>query len=226
MAVVRDEISAEHGGMNHHRVSIDQLEFASREGRNGYAWEDAQFWFGNDLDKLWLKSEGEGDGSIGQNVERAEVQALWSHAFTPFFDIQGGLRYDIRPEPDRAHLALGIQGLAPYWFEVDAATFLSERGDLTARVETEYDIRITQKLILQPRAEVDLAAREVRELGIGSGLATVEAGLRLQYEFIREFGLYVGVEYERAVGDTADFRRAMGDGVSEWNLVLGLRSWM
>jgi copper resistance protein B len=225
MAQIRRDISAEHGGMTVQRITIDQLEFVSRDGGDGYAWEDAQFRIGSDSNKLWLKSEGEADGGFGQNVERFEVQALWSHALTPYFDLQGGVRYDHRPEPDRAHVVLGLQGLAPYWFEVDAVAFVSERGDLTARVETEYDLRITQKLILQPRAEAGFAAQAVRELEVGSGLSTVEAGLRLRYEFVPEFAVYAGVEYELAAGDTADFRRAAGNGASAWSVVLGVRCW-
>ena len=223
MADAREGLRAEHGGMIAYRFTIDRLEFVSRKDRDGHAWEDVQFWYGSDLNKLWIKSEGE--GAFGRDVERAEVQALWSRAIVPFFDLQAGLRYDIRPRPDRAHLVLGLQGLAPYWFEADAAVFLSDEGDLTARLEGEYDLRITQKLILQPRAEVELAAQDVPELGIGAGLSTAEAGLRLRYEFVPEFAPYVGVEYERAFGDTADFRRADGEDAGGWNLVLGVRAW-
>jgi copper resistance protein B len=118
-----------------------------------------------------------------------------------------------------------VQGLAPYWFEVDAAAFLSTKGDLTARVEAEYDQRITQRLILQPRVEFDLAAQDVPELGIGSGLSTAELGARLRYEFKPQFAPYVGVEYERAFGDTADFRRAEGEDVGGWSFLIGLRAW-
>jgi copper resistance protein B len=223
MADARQEVRAEHGGLKAYKFTIDQLEVAARKGRDGYAWEDVQFWYGGDLNKLWLKSEGE--GTFGDGIESAEVQALWSRAIAPFFDLQAGLRYDIRPKPDRAYLALGLQGLAPYWFEVDAATFLSDKGDLTARLEGEYDLRVTQQLILQPRAEVELAAQDVPELGIGSGLSTAEAGLRLRYEFVPEFAPYVGVEYEHAFGNTADLRRAEGEDAGGWNLVLGVRAW-
>jgi copper resistance protein B len=223
MAEAREQVRAEHGGMNAYKFTVDQLEVAVRKGRDGYAWEDVQFWYGGDLNKLWLKSEGE--GTFGEGVESAEVQALWSRAVAPFFDLQAGLRYDIRPKPDRAHLVLGLQGLAPYWFEIDAAAFLSDKGDLTARLEGEYDLRVTQQLILQPRVEVELAAQDVPELGIGSGLSTAEAGLRLRYEFVPEFAPYVGVEYQRAFGDTADFRRAEGEDAGGWSLVLGVRAW-
>lgn len=223
MAAAREGIRAEHGGGRTYRFMVDQLEIGLRDGRDGYAWEDVQFWYGGDLNKLWLKSQGE--GRFGEGAESVEVQALFSRAIAPFFDLQAGVRYDFRPRPDRAHLVLGIQGLAPYWFEIDAAAFLSEKGDVTARAEVEYDQRITQRLILQPRAEVDFSLQDVPELDIGAGLSTTELGLRLRYEIVPEFAPYVGVQYERAFGDTADFRRASGDDVGGWSFVLGVRAW-
>jgi len=222
MAAARETLRAEHGDMRLGKLLVDRLEARIQDGRDGYAW-DAEAWHGGDIDKIWLKTEGE--GAFGGAIEAAEVQALWSHAIGPFFDLQAGLRYDIRPRPDRGHLVLGVQGLAPYWFEVDAAAFLSENGDLTARVEGEYDQRITQRLILQPRVEFDLAAQDVPELGIGSGLSTAELGLRLRYQIEPRFAPYVGVEYERAFGGTADFRRAAGDEVGGFGLLVGLRAW-
>jgi copper resistance protein B len=222
MAEAREELRAEHGDMRVGKLLVDGIEARIRDGRDGYAW-DAQGWYGGDIDKLWVKTEGEGE--FGGAIEAAEVQALWSHAIGPFFDLQAGLRYDIRPRPDRGYLVLGVQGLAPYWFEVDAAAFLSSKGDLTARVEAEYDQRITQKLILQPRLAFDLAAQDVSELGIGSGLSTAELGLRLRYEIKPQFAPYVGVEYERSFGDTADFRRAAGEEVGGWSFLLGVRAW-
>lgn len=222
MAAAREELRTEHGDMRVGKLLVDRLEVRLRDGSDGYAW-DADAWYGGDIDKLWMKTEGEGE--FGRAVEAAEVQALWSHAIGPFFDLQAGLRYDIRPRPDRGHLVLGVQGLAPYWFEVDAAAFLSDKGDLTARVEAEYDQRITQKLILQPRVEFDLAAQDVPELGIAAGLSAGALGLRLRYEIEPRFAPYLGVEYERAFGDTADFRRAAGEDAGGWSLLLGLRAW-
>jgi len=223
MADVREETRRLHGGMRFYRFTIDQLEVALRDGRDGYAWEDVQFRYGGDIDKLWIKSEGE--GTFGEGVESAEVQALWSHAIDPWFDLQAGLRYDFRPDPERAYLVLGVQGLAPYWFEVDAAAFISDKGDISARVEAENDQRITQRLILQPRVELDLALQDVPEIGVGSGLSTAEAGLRLRYEIVPEFAPYVGVQYEHAFGDTRRFRRLASDDVGGWSLVLGVKAW-
>ena len=223
MAGAREQSRMTHGAMRFHKFTIDQLEYYLRDGADGFAWEDAQFWYGGDLNKLWIKSEGE--GTFDDGVEAVEVQALWSRAISPFFDLQAGVRYDFGDGPDRGYLVLGVLGLAPYWLEIDAAAFLSEKGDLTARIEAEYDQRITQRLILQPRVEVDLSLQDVPELGVGTGLSNAEAGLRLRYEIVPEFAPYVGVQYERAFGDTADFRRAAGDGVGGWSLVTGIRAW-
>lgn len=222
MAEAREELRREHGDMTASKFLLDRLETRFGDGEDGYLW-DAQFWWGGDIDKLWLKSEGE--GAFGEAVEEAEVQALWSHAIDPWFDLQLGLRHDFRPDPERTHLVLGVQGLAPYWFEVDGALFLSDEGELTARFEAEYDLRITQPLILQPRAEVEFSAQDVPELGIGSGLTSAEAGVRLRYEFEPEFAPYVGLEYERAFGDTADFARAAGEEAGGWAFLIGVRAW-
>jgi len=211
----------EHGAILTHRVLIDQLETRIQNGRDGYAW-DAEAWYGGAIDRLWIKTEGEGE--FGERPERAEVQALWSHALDPWFNLQAGVRYDFRPDPERGYLVLGIEGLAPYWFEVDGALFLSDRGDLSARFEGEYDLRITQRLILQPRLELDFALQDDAAILIGSGLSTTEAGLRLRYE-IPEFAPYIGVQYGRAFSDTARFRRAAGEDVGGWSLLLGVRAW-
>ena len=222
MAAAREQLRAEQGGMRTYLVMIDQLEARIRDGRDGYLW-DGQGWYGGDVDKLWIKSEGE--GGFGRELEQAEVQALWSSAITPWFDLQAGLRYDFRPDPERAHLVLGLQGLAPFYVELDAAGFLSNEGDFTARLEAEHDQLITQKLILQPRAELELAAQDVREIAVGAGLSSLEAGLRLRYELVPELAPYIGVEYERKLGETADFAKADGEDAGNWILLLGVRAW-
>ncbi len=221
MAAARDQLVHEHGGWTGGTFMIDRLEARVGRGENLYLW-DAQGWYGGDIDKLWFKSEGE--GAFGGVVESAEVQTLWSHAIGPWFDLQTGVRYDIEPE-GRAHAVLGVQGLAPYMFDVDAAAFLSDRGDLTARIEAEYDQRITQRLILQPRAEVSLSAQDIDSIGVGAGVSSVEAGLRLRYEFAREFAPYIGVGYETKVGRTADYARAAGETPDRISLLLGVRAW-
>ncbi|MBC7160010.1 MAG: copper resistance protein B [Porphyrobacter sp.] len=221
MAPAREQVARENGGFTTGTIMFDRLEARVAGGEDRYLW-DAQGWYGGDYDRLWLKSEGE--GAFDGEVESAEMQALWSHAIGPFFDLQGGLRYDLEPD-SRAHAVLGLQGLAPYMFEVDAAAFLSDEGDLTARMEAEYDQRITQRLILQPRVEVALAAQDIPDRGIGAGISSVETGLRLRYEFAREFAPYVGVGYEARLGETADRARAAGEDPDRFSLLLGLRAW-
>lgn len=184
--------------------------------------QDVQAFYGGDIDKFWFKSEGE--GNFGEKPEAAEVQGLWSHAIRPWWDLQAGVRQDFTGA-ERTHAVIGVQGLAPYLFEVDAAAFLSTKGDLTARVEAELDQRITQHLILQPRVELNFAAQDIPELGVGAGLDTVEAGLRLRYEFTREFAPYVGIEQEWKVDRSADYARAAGEDSSVTNYVVGIRFW-
>jgi copper resistance protein B len=222
MAEARAELRPITGGATHHLFSIDRLEAQIADGEDGYLWE-VNAWVGGDTDKLWIKSEGEGES--GGTLEDAEVQALWSHAIAPFFDLQTGVRYDLRPEPDRAHIVLGIQGLAPYFFEIDAAAFLSNEGDLTARIEAEYDQRITQRLILQPRVELGFSAQDIPEIGIGAGLSALEAGLRLRYEFSPRFAPYLGVEWQQRIGYTADYARAAGENPGRIVFLTGVRLW-
>lgn len=222
MAASRHAVHTEHGSARAGKVMLDRLEYRAKKGADGYAWE-GEGWYGGDYDRLWIKTEGEGE--VAGSLESAEVQALWSHALGPWFNLQTGIRYDLRPRPDRAHLAVGVQGLAPYWFEVDLAAFLSDRGDLSARMEAEYDQRITNRLILQPRIELELAAQDVRPIGVGAGLSSIETGLRLRYEVVPEFAPYIGVDYARAIGRTADFRRAAGEGTGGWGFLMGVRAW-
>lgn len=218
----RNFLREEHGDMPVGRFLVDRAEARLREGRDGYL-VDIQAWYGGDINKLWLKSELE--GSWGERLEHAEVQALWSHAIGPWFDLQAGARFDAQPGPNRTHLVLGVQGLAPYWWEIEGAVFLSNKGDVTARAEAEYDLRITQKLILQPRAEIDLSLQDVPELGIGSGLTSASLGLRLRYQISPLVAPYIGVEYERAFGDTRRFLRAEGEDSGGFNLLTGIRFW-
>ena len=208
--------------MSAFKFLVDRAETRVQDGRDQYLL-DLQAWVGGDTDKLWLK--GELEGPWGRRLENAEVQALWSHAIGPWFDLQAGGRYDPQPGPDRGHLVLGVQGLAPYWWEVEGALFLSNKGELTARAEAEYDLRITQKLILQPRAEVDLAAENIPELGVGAGLSEASLGLRLRYQISPLVAPYVGVEYGHAFGRTRDYRREEGERADGFSLLAGIRFW-
>ncbi|PZO09127.1 MAG: copper resistance protein CopB [Alphaproteobacteria bacterium] len=223
MAASRQTLIAENGDVRTTALIIDRLEAGFGDGGDTYLW-DVQGWSGGDINRFWWKSEGEGE--FGSAVEEAELQALYSRAVTPFWDVQAGVRQDFRPDgDDTTHLVLGLQGLAPYWFEIDAAAFLSTKGDLTARVEAEYDQRLTQRLILQPRLEIDASASDIPELEIGSGLSSIEAGLRLRYEFRKEFAPYVGVEWSRALGNTADYIEARGGEAEDTRVVVGLKAW-
>ncbi len=217
----RIQVMREVSGMPVAWLQFDRAELRIKDGRNGYLW-DAQGFYGGDIDKAWFKSEGE--GTFGEAVESAEVQALWSHAIGPWFDLQTGVRQDLAG-PARTYAVLGAQGLAPYLFDVDAAAFLSNTGDITARVEAELDQRITQRLILQPRAEIRLSAQDVPELRIGAGLDRGEIGVRLRYEITRQFAPYVGVHYGRAFGTSRRFLRDAGESDGGWEFLTGIRTW-
>jgi len=222
MARARAAMLKESGGMAFSQLMLDRLEYRMGKGADGYHWE-GEGWIGGDINRFAFKTEGE--GAFGGPLERAEVQALYSRAVDPWFNLEAGVRHDIRPDPRRTYAVVGIEGLAPYWFEVSAQAFLSNRGDAHLRLEGSYDQRISQRLILQPAAEINVAAQDVPELGIGSGVSDVELGLRLRYEFAREFAPYVGVNWERKLGDTARFARADGERASATSLVMGVRFW-
>lgn len=221
MQASRDALARENGGMMTAGLVLDRFEYRAREGRDGFLW-DGKAWYGGDLDRVWLESEGE--GSFGEGVEDADISLLYGRAISPWFDLQAGVRQDLAG-PERTYLDLGIQGLAPYLFEVEADLYLSTKGDLTAKAEVELDQRITQRLIVQPRAEIALAAQDVPELGIGAGVDTIEAGLRLRYEIAREFAPYVGIEQEWKLGGSADYARAASEDPSVTNFVVGVRFW-
>lgn len=221
MAPSRDALRREHGDFPVFWFQGDRMEAQVREGQDLYLW-DIQGYYGGPTERLWFKSEGEGE--FGGKPEDAEVQALYAKAFAPFWDVQAGVRHDFGG-PDTTHAVIGVQGLAPYLFEIDAALFLSQRGDVTARIEAEFDQRITQRLILQPRAEANLSAQGIPELGIGAGLDQIEIGARLRYEIRREFAPYVGIEQSWRTGEGADFARLRGEDPSTTSLVAGIRFW-
>lgn len=203
-------------------VLIDELEYRAVDGRDGYGWK-AQGWYGNDYDRLAVTTEGE--GTFGKAPERAETSLLWRHAVNPWFNLETGVRHDFRPDPERTYAVVGIEGLAPYQFEVEGQLLVSNKGDGHARLSASYDERITQKLILTPEAEANLAFQSVPEIGIGSGLERLEMGARLRYEFEPGFGPYLGVHWERKLGGSADYARMEGENASQLAAVIGLRAW-
>ena len=223
MATSRQAVLNEHGASTTYYILADRLEYVSGEGDPALLL-DGQAWWGGDRNKLWLKTETE--YSFDEDAfEEAELQALWSHAISRYFDFQTGIRHDFSPDPSRTYAVLGVQGLAPYWFEIDTALFVSDKGDVSARLEAEYDLLLTQRLILQPRAEANISFQTVDALETGEGLSDIELGARLRYEIKREFAPYIGVNWTRDVGETADFTRANGDDPSIVSFVAGIRLW-
>ncbi len=220
MSRARDTLSEEHGGGLISKVMANTFELTSASGEEGYRW-DIEGWYGSDLHRFVFKTEGEG---TRDDTDSAEIQALYSRAMGRYTDLQAGMRYDFEPD-GTAYATLGVESLFPYWFDVEGALFLSERGDAFARLEGSYDVRFTQRLILQPSLEVTLAAQDVPESEIGSGFSSAELGLRLRYDIRREFAPYIGVNYERSFGRTADLVRANDGEVEETTIVLGLRAW-
>lgn len=221
MQASRAELRTHHGDFPTSWLQIDRLEAQLREGSDSLVW-DVQGYVGGPTKRWWFKSEGEAE--FGESVEDAEIQGLWSRAIGPFWDVQLGLRQDV-VGPSTTHAVVGVQGLSPYMFEIDAALFVSHRGDVTARIEAEVDQRITRRLILQPRAEINLAAQDIPRLGIGGGVDQIEVGVRLRYEIKREFAPYIGVEQNWRTGSGADFARAAGEDASSTSLIAGIRFW-
>jgi copper resistance protein B len=221
MRASRRDLQQSHGDFPLTWFQADRAELRLHGGAQGYLW-DVQGYTGGPTRRFWFKSEGE--GAFGQPIDDAEMQLLYSRAITPFFDLQGGVRQDFAGQ-DTTYAVIGVQGLAPYMFEVDGAIFMSQRGDITARFEAELDQRITQRLILQPRAEVNLAAQDVPELGIAAGIDSAEIGVRLRYEITREFAPYVGVEQSWRTARSADFAPAAKDDVNQTAFIVGVRFW-
>lgn len=221
MADARAQLRREHGAMPYSKVMASLAEYQARAGADGYRWE-GQAWFGGDIHRVVLKSEGE--GTRGHGVESAELQALYSRAVGAYTDVQAGIRQDFQPH-NRTYATVGFETLLPYWFDVEGAAFLSNKGDLLGRVEGTYDLRLTNRLILQPRAELNFAAQDTAATRTGSGVSNAELGLRLRYEIRREFAPYVGVSWDRQFGKTADYSRARGEDVEVTSLVFGVRAF-
>jgi len=201
---------------------VDRFEWVHATGGGNATAYDIQGWFGRDYDRLVVKAEG--DVAKGK-LEEARTELLWGHAIATFWDTQLGVRYDSGAGPDRGWLALGVQGLAPYWFEVDAAAYVGDEGRTALRLGAEYELLLTQKLILQPRIELNVYGKSDEVRGIGSGLSETQAGLRLRYEFTRRFAPYIGIERASKLGQTADLARADGEKTGETRWVAGVRFW-
>lgn len=207
-------------------VSFDEMEVQATGDENAIEY-DGEAWIGGDLHRIWFKAAGEQStrGSAGD----VEVQGLYSRTLTPFWNLQTGLRLDHRygdaPGATRAHAVLGLEGLAPYWFETEAFVYLSDDGDVSARFEASYETLLSQRLIVESAFETNVAFQDVPDFALASGFNDVELGARLRYEFVREFAPYIGYSWTRSLGGTADLLRAAGTDVGHGTLVVGLHLW-
>ena len=202
-------------------VLFDQLEGQAGDG-SGFSW-DTKGWIGQDLDRLWFRTEGE---RVGGRFEQAQTNLLYGRAVSRWWDVVAGLRLDTLPGTPRTAAAIGVQGLAPYWFEVETSAYVEFSGRTHVRVETEYDLLLTNRLVLQPLVEFEIYGRADPERGIDAGSSTGELGLRLRYEFRREFAPYVGLVWNRKFFGTADYAEAAGERTSAARLAVGVRLWM
>lgn len=211
-----------HGTSIHSYWAFDRLEaWDTDEDGAGVGWE-AKGWVGSDLNRLWLRSAGERlDGS----TESADVEVLYGRAIARWWDAVAGVRHDFGAGPSRTYAALGVIGLAPYKFEVEATVYVGESGQVGLGAEAEYEMLFTNRLIGQWLVEAEAWNKDDPAAGIGSGLSSLEAGFRLRYEFHRQFAPYVGVVWERAYGSTADQRRAQFEDIDDTRLVAGVRIW-
>ncbi len=222
MAPARATLAAEHGENSRFELMFDMLETRIGKGADSIYWDATASW-GDDIDRLELKSAGE--AVLGRGVEYSDNQLLWSHAVGPWADLKLGARLDAGPGDDLAHAAAGIAATLPYEIESEAMAFVSEKGDLTGHFKFEHDMHVTQKLVLRPMLQLDLSAQDSAEEGIGRGLACMTAGLRLRYEIAPEFAPYAGLEWSRAMNGTARYARAAGDSPESTRLVAGIRFW-
>ncbi|WP_313245241.1 copper resistance protein B [Stenotrophomonas rhizophila] len=216
----------EHGAMEHapeihSMLLVNRLEQWDGQHGNGQAWE-ASGWVGGNIHRVWVRSEGERSGG---RTEAADVEVLYGRSVSPWWDVLVGVKQDLGPGDSRTWAALGIQGLAPYKFETSATAYVGEGGQVMASAEIEYELLLTNRLILQPLLEATLAAKDDPRHGTGSGLNKVEAGLRLRYEFNRRFAPYIGISHERLFGDTADYHQAAGERARDTRWVAGVRVW-
>lgn len=222
MAQARAELRRGHGAFSGSMILFDLAEYRARKDGDGYAFE-GEAWFGGDIDRFMVKAEGE--GAFGEPIDDAELQLLYSRAIAPYWNAHAGVRHDFRPDPSRSYAVAGIEGVAPYWFHLSGQLFLSTKGDVRARAEGSYDQRITQSLILTPRAEINLSAQDMPAIGVGSGLTDMGLGVRLRYEWRKEFAPYIGVEWSKKAGDTARYARAAGEDADAAHFVAGIRFW-
>jgi len=203
------------------KVMLDQLEWRDAQEGGAATW-DAQGWYGGDYNKLWVKTEGERQRGA---TREASADVLFDHVVARWWNAQAGVRQDFGKGPARTWLAMGIQGLAPYWIDAEATLYVGDEGRFAARLKADYDLLITQRLILQPYAEANFYSKSDPQRLTGAGLSDLELSLRLRYEIRRQLAPYVGVGWFKRFGDAAELSRAVGEGGDEVELVAGIRAW-
>lgn len=201
-------------------LRIDELEWRDFDREDAIVW-DVQAFYGDDYNKAWLKVEG----SRMADESESTSELLWDRIFSRWWSAQLGIRHDVGEGPSRTWAAFGVQGLAPYWFEVEATVYVGEQGRAAFKASAEQDLLLTQRVILQPELEIEAYGKDDPANGIGSGLSSLELGLRLRYEIRREFAPYIGLVWSRRYGETADFAEAAGIDADDLQLVAGLRVW-
>lgn len=202
---------------------FDQLEERTDGSNSEFRW-DGEGWIGTDMSRVWFKSEGFANSD---DVSDADVEALYDHPLPRlrYFDGQVGLREDVGSGPHRTWLALGIEGLAPGFFEFEPTLYIRDGGHIVGRITGSYDLLITQRLIAQPELEMEFYGKNDPQRRLGTGLSDVDVGLRLRYEISRKFAPYFGFTYTREYGGTAAFVRQVGDSIAAPRFVFGLRVW-
>lgn len=210
-----------HGAPLNSLVRFNRFEAWDADPGTGQAWEGSA-WMGGDVQRLWLRSEGEREHG---HTKAADLEVLYGRGISPWWDLVAGVRHDFAPGPSQTWAALGVQGMAPYKFEISATAYLGERGHSAFVAEAEYELLLTNRLVLQPLLEIELRGQDDPVRGIGSGLSSAEAGVRLRYEITRRFAPYIGLVHERTFGGTADHRRSEGEATRETRWVAGVRWW-
>ena len=200
---------------------FDRLEWQGAGTTHGIDWNGSG-WVGGVRNRLWFRTEGHSDDGA---LEDAEAHLLYGRAIARWWDVVVGVRQDFRPGPAQTWAAFGLQGLAPYWFDIEVTGYVSDAGQTAARLEVDYELLFTNRLILRPRVELNLYGKRNAARGIGAGLADTDVGLRLRYEWRRELAPYIGVSWLNTHAETSDLARTAGEPTSDTRLVAGVRLW-
>jgi copper resistance protein B len=210
-----------HDNSIQHYVLFDRLEAWNADKGAGQEWE-GKAWIGTDLNRAWLRTEGQ---RLDNKTQDADLEVLYGHSVAAWWDVVAGVRHDFKPGRSQDFAAIGVIGMTPYKYDVEATAYIGQGGQTSARLQATYETPITGRLILQSLVEVNLFGHNDPRRGIGSGLGTLESGYRLRYEFTRRFAPYIGIVQERAFGKTAAFRRDEGNPTKDTRLVAGIRIW-